>query len=242
MKFNLKAIWISGAVLGAIALIPILVKAQSALPELARLSQQINLTTEQRDQLQQMRQDTRAQLEALLTAEQNQQLQTALANGTPLWEAIESLNLTEAQSAQGQEILQAAHAERQSVLTPEQQQELRQNRRARWQQLLTGDGQIPEEISQRLNLTADQQTQLLQIRQDARTQLEALLTPEQRSQVQTALAQGDALPTLIQSLNLTESQRTQGWQILGNSRQQAESVLTAEQEQRIRQFFRDRSL
>ena len=243
MKLSLKALLLSGAAIGAIALIPFVVNAQTTVPQFLsqfRPMQQLNLTADQRAKLKETRQATRAQLENLLTAEQKQQFQTAIADGKAPMEAIESLNLSETQRSQARAILQTAHQQTEAVLTPEQKQQMRQVRQTLWQQALTGNGQIPDEIVQKLNLSADQQTQLSQLRQDTRTKLEDLLTSDQRSHLETAMAQGDALPNVVRSLHLTTEQRNQGRQILQESRQKAASVFTADQKKQMRQMFRDR--
>ncbi|HEY9639855.1 MAG TPA: Spy/CpxP family protein refolding chaperone, partial [Coleofasciculaceae cyanobacterium] len=241
MKFNFKTSLVCGAVIGAIALIPFMAKAQSPSTSqggrLQHAMEQLNLSPDQKSQLSQIRQSTRTQLENLLTAEQQQQLQAALAQGEPLPAAIASLNLTAAQRTQAEEILKASHDQVQTILTPEQQQqlrELRQSHRAGRHGLL---GEMPPELAQRLNLTEDQQAQLKQIRENTRNQVENVLTAEQQQQLQAAIAQGQERPEAFRALNLTEAQRIQRHDILKAARQQAKAVLTAEQQQQIRDFM-----
>ncbi|NJK34743.1 MAG: P pilus assembly/Cpx signaling pathway, periplasmic inhibitor/zinc-resistance associated protein [Oscillatoriales cyanobacterium SM2_2_1] len=88
-----------------------------------------------------------------------------------------------------------------------------------------------EGLGQKLNLTDAQKQQMRSIRENTRQQIQAILSPEQRSQLQTAMSSGDrqARRGIWQRLNLTDAQKQQVRTIRENSRQQIQSVLTAEQ-------------
>jgi len=237
-----------GALVGTIALVPFIANAQSQngqngegrMPRMHQGMSQLNLSDDQKSQIKQIRENARTQMENLLTAEQKQQLQTAIAQGKPLPEALESLHLTEAQQTQEREIMKSSHEQMQGILTAEQQQKLQEFRQSH-QGAHGFMGQIPPEIAQKLNLTEDQQAKLQQIRESARTQMENLLTAEQKQQLQTVIAQGGDRPNAMRSLNLTEAQRTQRREIFQAAREQAKGVLTAEQQQQIQELMRSHS-
>jgi LTXXQ motif family protein len=82
-----------------------------------------------------------------------------------------------------------------------------------------------------LNLTAQQRTQINQLRQKTRAQISTILSSQQIEQLAIALRK-ERKP--IASLNLPWSQRRQLTQILLNARQQAQAILTPEQFQQLR--------
>jgi periplasmic protein CpxP/Spy len=102
-----------------------------------------------------------------------------------------------------------------------------------------------------LNLTAEQQAQMEQIHQNTRSQIDAILTEEQRAQLQSERenrtprtgefrrmppdGNGQMLPPPFASLNLTEEQRSQIEAVMRSSREQMDAVLTEEQRQQLEQ-------
>lgn len=86
-----------------------------------------------------------------------------------------------------------------------------------------------------IELTAEQQAQMEQIRNETRTQIEGVLTPEQRQQWQAATQNGQRRRGAMAALNLSETQRTQIRQIMQSSKERATAVLTPEQRQQIEQ-------
>lgn len=137
---------VAGAIAVALSATPMLVKAQdNTIPPVPgnfqefqqKMAERLNLTQEQQNQLKQIRENTRSQIEAVLTQEQLQKLQAAKqaggrrGNRRDVWA---SLNLTQEQKNKIKEIRQSTKQQMQAVLTPEQQaklQQMRQNRRAR---------------------------------------------------------------------------------------------------------------
>jgi len=94
----------------------------------------LNLTLEQWQRIQQIRQNARAQLQAVLTPEQRQQLsQLRTQNREQRHAIMKNLNLTEAQKAQIQQIRAHMRQQIQAILTPEQRQQM-EARRRQWQQ------------------------------------------------------------------------------------------------------------
>jgi periplasmic protein CpxP/Spy len=107
------------------------------------------------------------------------------------------LNLTDTQKSQIQTIRRDSRTKFEAVLTPEQKAKLeaaKQARRAEWQarkdQGQTGQGQRQAGQRQRkdnfaeLNLTEAQKTQMRQIRESEKQQIQAVLTPEQRQKLE----------------------------------------------------------
>ncbi|KAB8314695.1 hypothetical protein SD81_037225 [Tolypothrix campylonemoides VB511288] len=90
-----------------------------------------------------------------------------------------------------------------------------------------------------LNLTAEQKAQLQQIGQETRSQIESLLTPQQREQLranasQAARTGNRQAPTA--QLNLSDEQISKIQEIRKSSEERIQGVLTAEQLEKIRQF------
>lgn len=99
------------------------------------------------------------------------------------------LNLTDEQKAQLKQIREATRSQIDAVLTPEQQAQLAAAKQQRQ------EGQPGQRVKKArgmwasLNLTADQKTRIQAIRQDAKQQMNAVLTPEQRQQLEQARQQ-----------------------------------------------------
>jgi len=104
------------------------------------------------------------------------QAQFELAQQTKRRGSLADLNLTPEQQQRIQQIRQNARNQMQQVLTPEQRQQLSQL-----------PGQTPEQrraTMKNLNLTDAQKQQMRQIRTSTRQQIEAILTAEQRQQLE----------------------------------------------------------
>lgn len=97
-----------------------------------------------------------------------------------------------------------------------------------------------------LNLTADQKAQLKQIRESTRSQIDAVLTPEQKAQLASAKQQrqqgqqGQKPRGMWASLNLTADQKAQIQAIRQDSKQKMDAVLTPEQRQQLEQARQQR--
>jgi len=86
-------------------------------------------------------------------------------------------------------------------------------------------GQRRSDAKPRMNFTEAQQQQFQAIRQRTREQINAVLTPEQRAQIESR-RRGEPM-----NLNLTEQQRAQIQAIRAQSRQEMDALLTPEQRQ-----------
>lgn len=126
---------------------PLLVKAQDEAPirppqatQQHRQGQrsQLNLSDAQKQQLRQIEQDTRTQMQAVLTSEQQEKLKTLIqqnrqGNRQKHQDVWSQLNLSDAQKTKIQEIRQAQKTQMDAVFTPEQKQQMQQMRQ-QWQQ------------------------------------------------------------------------------------------------------------
>lgn len=92
----------------------------------------------------------------------------------------------------------------------------------------------------RLNLSDAQKAQMRAIREKTQQQILAVLTPQQRSQVESAMQSGQFFGKAMRSLNLTDAQRQQILAIRQSSRQQRLAVLTPEQRAQVEQMRRNR--
>ncbi len=167
-----------------------------------------------------------------------------------------TLNLTADQQAKAQQIFQNEHQQVLQVLTPAQQQARKTHTNAFHTALKA------------LNLSADQKTKIKAIRQQARTQAEAIrgntvltavsktsqvrnlhkathdqilqvLTPDQQSQVQNAVAQAKQQKGLS-SLGLSKAQRKQIHQIRKQALADFRAILTTAQQQQFDQLRTER--
>jgi len=122
---------------GAIALLlsatPVLVAhAQSTAPTAPtgqRMQKQnrLNLTSDQKAKLKTIRENTRQQIEGVLTSEQRAKLQADRGQpGMKRGQDLKSLNLTDDQKARIKAIRQASRTQMDSVLTPEQRNQAQQ--------------------------------------------------------------------------------------------------------------------
>jgi protein CpxP len=92
-------------------------------------------------------------------------------------------------------------------------------------------GQMGGRGMEQLNLTADQQAKMKQIHEATRQQMDAILTPEQKKQMQTDREQHQK-----PNLNLTEDQKAKMEAIRKNAQSQMDAILTAEQKQKIQEL------
>ncbi len=100
----------------------------------------------------------------------------------------------------------------------------------------------PENLGKRprLNLSDAQKAQMRALREKTRQEILAVLTPEQRSQVQSAMQSGQSWKQAMRSLNLNDAQRQKIREIRLSSRQQRLAILTPEQRAQLEQMRRNR--
>jgi periplasmic protein CpxP/Spy len=189
--------------------------------------EQLNLTEEQSTQIEAIRTDARSQMQAILTPEQ--QAATAGESGPRAWR---SLDLSEDQRSQMQVIRDASKEKTDALLTAEQRQQLEQMHAERGER--GGPGGRGDHLEQ-LNLTEEQSTQIQAIRTDTRSQMQAILTPEQQ-----AATAGESGPRAWRSLDLSEEQRSQMQAIRDASKEKIDALLTDEQRQQLEQMHEQR--
>ena len=108
--------------------------AQSTIPAAPTRRDQVhrqnklNLTKEQQQQMERIRQSSREQMDKILTSEQKARLKTATERGENPRQVFASLNLTAKQRAKMQEVSRSSRQQIESILTPAQRQQ-QQHRR-----------------------------------------------------------------------------------------------------------------
>lgn len=213
--------------ISAVAIPTALAQAGAAGPGRRPDLSELNLTEEQQAQIDSIRATERQQMDAILTADQKARLETARTNQENPRQVFETLNLTDDQRAQMRTIHASAREQMDATLTAEQRQQLAQHRPP------LGEGRGPG-LSE-LNLTAEQQAQIDRIHESAKTQMAAILTADQRTQLETARANQENPHQAFESLNLTDDQKAQLRSIHESTREQVDAVLTAEQRQQLEQ-------
>lgn len=94
---------------------------------------------------------------------------------------------------------------------------------------------------QNLNLTPEQKTRMAEIQSQTRSQIEAVLTPQQREQLNAAMQEsGQKRRGAFANLNLTAEQQAQMRQIKQSAKSQMRAVLTPEQQQQLQQMRENR--
>ncbi len=94
--------------------------------------------------------------------------------------------------------------------------------------------QIPQiSFLERLGLTESQKAQFAEIRQNARAEIQNILTPQQQEQFQAITANMDQRIEAFRSLNLSDEQKSQVWNIIQSKKSQIQEILTPEQRQEI---------
>ncbi|NJN87206.1 MAG: hypothetical protein HC881_14035 [Leptolyngbyaceae cyanobacterium SL_7_1] len=142
MKFKWMVALIGGVAAIGFTVAPFVGRAyaQDALPPILEVMEQLNLTDTQRTQLEQIWQETRAEMEAILSVEQREQFRSTFENGGNFREAAAAMNLTDEQRTELRSIMSSTRDEAAAVLTDEQRQELRETLRDRMQQDRPGAG------------------------------------------------------------------------------------------------------
>ncbi|MDJ0773143.1 MAG: P pilus assembly/Cpx signaling pathway, periplasmic inhibitor/zinc-resistance associated protein [Mastigocoleus sp. MO_167.B18] len=99
--------------------------------------------------------------------------------------------------------------------------------------------QVQTEIPPRfekLNLTDKQKSQMTEIIQQGREDIEEILTPEQKQKFKRTIANGQRNRKAMRSLNLNEEQKDQIREIMESQRSEVEAILTDEQKQQLQEL------
>ncbi|MBF1990704.1 Spy/CpxP family protein refolding chaperone [Fischerella thermalis] len=130
---------IAGAVALSLTALPFAVQAQTTsspflvaqVPQGKGLLQSLGLTDAQKAQIAEIRRNTKAKMDAVLTPQQREQLANARQNRQNRRNLKASLNLTEDQKTQMRQIMESQKSQIDAVLTPEQRQQLQQMRESK---------------------------------------------------------------------------------------------------------------
>ncbi len=135
MKLN-KLSFLAGAIALTLTAIPFAAQANlnSSSPVIVAQGKKqgplsrLDLTDDQKTQIQEIKKSARAQMKKILTPQQLQTLREAKASGQNKRQALRSLDLNESQKAELKKIRQSKRSEIEAILTDEQKQELREMR------------------------------------------------------------------------------------------------------------------
>ncbi|MEM6255496.1 MAG: Spy/CpxP family protein refolding chaperone [Cyanobacteria bacterium P01_D01_bin.156] len=103
---------------------------------------------------------------------------------------------------------------------------------------VSGAHAFPAEVAEELNITPEQQSELDAIKENARTQIDAILTEEQLASLEDAT--GRDRKRAMRQLDLNEEQRTQLQTVREDSRTAMNEVLTDEQQAQLQEFKEQR--
>ncbi len=74
------------------------------------------------------------------------------------------------------------------------------------------------------NLTQAQRTQMEQVKDNTRSQLETVLNPQQQAQFQSAVEDGQKMRSAVANLNLSQEQQTQVEEIMQIAKEQKRAI------------------
>ncbi len=74
------------------------------------------------------------------------------------------------------------------------------------------------------NLTQAQRTQIEEVKNNARSQVEAVLTPQQQAEWKSAVEDGQKMRSAVANLNLSQEQQTQINEIMKVSKEQKTAI------------------
>ena len=127
-----KISFMAGTIALSLAIIPFPVMAEThslspqivaQVPQIAVL-ERLGVTEAQKAQLADIRQNIRAEIQNILTPQQQEQFQTITANMDRNLEAFQTLNLSDEQKSQVWNIFQSQKSQLEEILTPEQRQQI----------------------------------------------------------------------------------------------------------------------
>ncbi|MDJ0636666.1 MAG: hypothetical protein QNJ34_26035 [Xenococcaceae cyanobacterium MO_188.B29] len=103
-----------------------LAKPNSVLAQNLPMEEGLNLSVEQKEQIQQIQENTAGQINSILNPEQQKQFQSLRGDRSNLRANIQKLNLTNTQRSQIREIMNSSRQEMSQILTDEQKQVLQE--------------------------------------------------------------------------------------------------------------------
>ena len=105
---------------------------------------------------------------------------------------------------------------------------------------IVAQGQKRQGKFERLNLTEDQKTQMQQIKESARAEMQKILTPEQLQKLEAAKASGQKKRGVFRTLGLTDAQKAEMKKIKESKKAQFEAILTDEQKAQLQEMKQNR--
>ncbi len=218
-QFKAMLLLALGAVLclGQLALAEPGANPPQAGDRLAKLTQALTLTADQQAKVKTIFENERTQVLAVLTPDQ--QAKAKQTGGADL----KSLGLTADQQTKIEGIRKASLDALRAILTPDQQTKFDAMHKGAGGQ----EGDRLTKLTQALTLTTDQQAKAKSIFEDERTQVLAVLTPDQQAKLQQE-GKGAAEP--LKSLGLTADQQTKVQGIRKASMDAFRAILTADQQ------------
>lgn len=88
----------------------------------------------------------------------------------------------------------------------------------------------------KLNLTDAQKTQMQEIKQSARAEMQRILTPEQLNKLEEAKASGQKKRGVWRTLNLTDAQKAELKKVRENKKAEFKAILTDEQKAQLEEM------
>ncbi|MEO0520294.1 MAG: Spy/CpxP family protein refolding chaperone [Cyanobacteria bacterium P01_A01_bin.116] len=196
-----------------------------------RLTQALDLSEDQVTQIESIHTESQSQKDAILTAEQRATLESSETQGRRAWR---QLDLSDGQKEQMRALRDSTREQVSAVLTPEQRTQMEELHAARGK----GRGHRGGERLEQLNLTDAQSAEIETIRTSTRTQMEALLTTEQRATLESSDdTQGRRA---WRQLDLSDTQKEQMRALREASHEQIQGVLTEEQRQQLEDMRQER--
>ncbi|MGD1905457.1 MAG: Spy/CpxP family protein refolding chaperone [Leptolyngbyaceae cyanobacterium] len=98
----------------------------------------------------------------------------------------------------------------------------------------------PGQIFQELDLSEDQQDQIRAVFEDRRSEIEGILSEEQREQFFETLQEDRNFREAIAAADLTDTQREDVRAIMLESREEISEILTEEQQEELRELMMER--
>ena len=99
--------------------------------------------------------------------------------------------------------------------------------------------QIPTEVPpkyEKLNLTDNQKSQIIEVVQQGREEIQDILTPKQQQKFKRAIANGREKRKALRSLNLSNNQKRKLKAVMQSQKSEIESILTDEQKEDLEEL------
>jgi putative peptidoglycan lipid II flippase len=195
---------------------------------------ELGLSNEQKEKIDQLQEAKFDEIESILTAEQQEALQQMQQHRTAVPQGINGVNLSADQKNELRSIRKEHIEQLRSILTPAQKQKLER---------MTGLDKGISTIFLRgfsnaqmgkMNFTPDQKRQIKQLLIDDRVQIDAVLTQEQRQKTIELQRRNKAVNQGWKQLNLTANQKAELKAIRDAKKQELKSILTPEQQAKIK--------